>query len=246
MLAYNIILKCMLVGIASFCSTLANPIVKCSTCSDYIIVDIRGTGERQGPSKVFITMNKEIFAAVPGGLRASDSNGFLSRAISADKCGSMTSSTLPLLTKTLPWRLWTTIHKQLEVNPDMCFILEGCSQGAAAVVDALQQISGPSFDAVKGVFLIGNPLHKASLACNVDSAGGTSTRRVDGSGGLGFEIRPGIPSPWVSKSLDVCARGDSVCDSASPGDISEHATYANDSAVQLQGSTFLIGRLFQG
>ena len=31
------------------------------------LIDTRGTGERQGPSSGFITMNKNILSQVPGG-----------------------------------------------------------------------------------------------------------------------------------------------------------------------------------
>jgi hypothetical protein len=45
-------------------------------------------------------------------------------------------------------------------------------------------------------------MHKSGLACNVDNNGGTATKNVNGlSAMLG-----GIPSNWVSKTLDVCIR----------------------------------------
>lgn len=83
----------------------------------------------------------------------------------------------------------------------MCFILEGYSQGAAATVNAMPKLTGASFNAVKGVFLIGDPEHKSGLACNVDSTGGTTTKNVNGL----EAYQGGIPSNWVSKTLDVCA-----------------------------------------
>lgn len=89
----------------------------------------------------------------------------------------------------------------MKSNPNRCFILEGYSQGAAATVDAMSKITGANFDAVKGVFLIGNPHHKSGLACNVDSNGGTTTKNVNG-----LTVLVGsIPANWVSKTLDVCA-----------------------------------------
>ncbi len=83
----------------------------------------------------------------------------------------------------------------------MCFILEGYSQGAAATVNALPKITGAAFTAVKGVFLIGDPEHKSGLTCNVDNNGGTTTRNVNGLSAL---LSSGIPSNWISKTLDVC------------------------------------------
>jgi hypothetical protein len=83
----------------------------------------------------------------------------------------------------------------------MCFILEGYSQGAAATVNALPRITGSAFNAVKGVFLIGDPEHKSGLACNVGTHGGTATRNVNGLSAFGSA---GIPNNWISKTLDVC------------------------------------------
>lgn len=93
------------------------------------------------------------------------------------------------------------IHATLAKNPSECFILEGYSQGAAATVNAMPKLTGAAFTAVKGVFLIGDPEHKAGLACNVDSKGGDTTKNVNG---LESNLA-GIPSNWVSKTLDVCA-----------------------------------------
>lgn len=89
----------------------------------------------------------------------------------------------------------------LASNPSECFILEGYSQGAAATVNALSQLTGSAGDAVKGVFLIGDPLHKSGLACNVDNNGGTTTKNVNGLEAFGGA---GIPQNWISRTLDVC------------------------------------------
>jgi hypothetical protein len=94
------------------------------------------------------------------------------------------------------------IQTTLQSSPNECFILEGYSQGAAATVNALVQLSGSANTAVKGVFLIGDPLHKAGLACNVDSNGGTTTRNLNGISE--YYGSNSIPSGFVSRSLDVC------------------------------------------
>lgn len=94
------------------------------------------------------------------------------------------------------------IKTTLSSNPNECFILEGYSQGAAATVNALVQLTGTANTAVKGVFLIGDPLHKAGLSCNVDSNGGTTTRNVNGISE--YYGSNSIPSGFVSRSLDVC------------------------------------------
>jgi len=127
------------------------------------------------------------------------------------------------------------ITSTLLTNPETCFLLEGYSQGAAATVNALPRLTGSAFDAVKGVFLIGNPERKSGLACNVDNNGGTSTKYATG-------LEPffgGIPSNWVSKTLDVCTLGDGVCDTASGfGITAQHLSYGFDAGVQNQGTKF--------
>ena len=77
---------------------------------------------------------------------------------------------------------------------------EGYSLGATATCDALPRLTGDSFRAVKAVFLIGNPEHKAGLDSNVDSLGGGTTKNSNGI----LVSRGGIPEEWVSKTMDVC------------------------------------------
>ena len=155
-----------------------------ASCPSYTIINTRGTGEIQGQSAGFRTMNSRITATLSGGktyntvyLAGFDQN---SAAGTQDIINKITST--------------------LRSNPDECFILEGYSQGAAATVNAMPRLTGANFDAVKGVFLIGNPAHKSGLTCNVDNNGGTTTRNVNGLSSFGQNI----PSNWVAKTLDVC------------------------------------------
>jgi hypothetical protein len=155
-----------------------------SACSSYTIINTRGTGELQGQSSGFRTMNANIQQQVPGGK-------VYNTVYPADFSQISTVGTSDIVRK---------VESTLATNPSECFILEGYSQGAAATTNALSQLTGTSFDAVKGVFLIGNPEHRSGLACNVDTNGGTTTKSVNGlSSALGH-----IPENWVSKTLDVC------------------------------------------
>jgi hypothetical protein len=140
----------------------------------------------------------------------------------------------------------------------MCYILEGYSQGAAATVDAMPKLNSAAFNAIKGVFLIGDPHHKSGLACNVDSNGGSTTKNVNG-----LTVLVGsIPAKWVSKTLDVCAyvshynfrnisyteltpsQGDGVCDTTHGlGITAAHLSYKSDANVQNQGIKFVTGKL---
>jgi hypothetical protein len=155
-----------------------------SACSSYTIINTRGTGEIQGPSSGFRTMNTNIQRQVPGGK-------VYNTIYAADFSQVSTVGTNDIVRK---------IESTLATNPNECFILEGYSQGAAATTNALPKLTGASFDAVKGVFLIGNPEHRSGLACNVDTNGGTTTKNVNG-----LSVTLGrIPEDWISKTLDVC------------------------------------------
>lgn len=174
-----------------FATALASPIdsitqrAASATCPSYTIINTRGTGEPQGQSSGFRTMNSRIQSAVSGGK-------IYNTVYAAGASQNSAAGTRDIVDK---------ITSTLRTNPNECFILEGYSQGAQATVNAMSQLTGASFDAVKGVFLIGNPAHKSGLACNVDNNGGTTTRNVNGLSG---RFAAGIPSNWVPKTLDVC------------------------------------------
>lgn len=177
-------LQSLIFAIAAATTAQAGVIARQNACSSYTIIDTRGTGELQGPSAGFRTMNSNIQNQLPGGK-------VYNTVYPADFSQISTQGTNDIVRK---------VESTLASNPDECFILEGYSQGAAATTNALSRLTGASFDAVKGVFLIGNPEHRSGLACNVDTNGGTTTRNVNGlSATLG-----GIPDDWVSKTLDVC------------------------------------------
>ncbi|KAK4623695.1 hypothetical protein CLAFUR4_05236 [Fulvia fulva] len=189
------------------------------------IINTRGTGERQGPSAGFTTMNRNIQSQVSGGKIY---NTVYPAAFSQNSA----SGTRDIVNK---------VQSTLQTNPNECFLLQGYSQGAAATVDAVPMLTGANFNAVKGVFLIGDPDHKAGLTCNVDNNGGTTTRNVNG---LSARCSAGIPSTWISKTLDVCIFGDGVCDTTNGRGIDRrHLRHPNDAPTQSLGTTFGVGNL---
>ncbi|WPH03557.1 putative cutinase 1 [Acrodontium crateriforme] len=201
-------------------SSSALAIDKRATCSSYTIIDTRGTGEAQGPSAGFLTMNSNVQAKLSGGK--------VYNTVYAASFDQQSSAA----TQDIIDHIQTTLAS----NPSECFILEGYSQGAAATVNALSQITGSAFTAVKGVFLIGDPEHTAGLTCNVDNYGGTTTRDVNG-----LEVFEGsIPSNWISKTLDVCIFGDGVCDTThGVGIDAQHLQYPYDAPTQNLGTQFI-------
>ena len=156
-----------------------------ASCPSYTIINTRGTGEAQGPSAGFRTMNSRVTAALSGGK-------IYNTVYPAGFSQNSAAGTTDIVNK---------ITNTLKTSPNECFILEGYSQGAQATVNAMSKLTGANFDAVKGVIMIGNPAHKSGLTCNVDNNGGTTTRNVSGMSG---RFGGGIPSNWVSKTLDIC------------------------------------------
>ncbi|OAQ98089.1 hypothetical protein LLEC1_06708, partial [Akanthomyces lecanii] len=191
------------------------------------IINTRGTTEPQHESVGFQIMNRNIHSQRPGGKT-------YSTVYFADTVHNPAIGTEDILKH---------LNSTLNSSPDECFIVQGYSQGAAATVGALPYITGAAFDAVKGVFLIGNPLHKAAPACNVDINGGTSTLDVNGA-----FIFPNttlrVPDSWVSKTLDVGNFGDGVCDSTHGKGITvEHYDYITNFSVQGIGAGFALRQL---
>jgi hypothetical protein len=177
-------LQTIVLALAAASTAQAGVIQREAACSSYTIINTRGTGELQGPSSGFRQMNSNIQKQVPGGK-------VYNTMYPADFSQVSTAGTNDIVKK---------IERTLSTNPQECFILEGYSQGAAATTNAMPKLTGASFDAVKGVFLIGNPEHHKGLACNVDTEGGSKTKDVNGlSSFLGR-----IPDEWVSKTMDVC------------------------------------------
>ncbi|KAF2164328.1 carbohydrate esterase family 5 protein [Zasmidium cellare ATCC 36951] len=211
--------------LATALTASAAAVEKRAACSSYTLIDTRGTGEAQGPSAGFRTMNSNIMSQVSGGKE-------YDTVYPAGSNQDSSAGTQDIINH---------IQQTLATNPNECFILEGYSQGAAATVDALPKLTGASFDAVKGVFLIGDPEHRSGLTCNVDNSGGTTTRNVNG---LEVSYTAGVPSNWVSKTLDVCIYGDGVCDTTHGYGINlQHLQYPGDSNTQNLGTKFVVGKL---
>jgi hypothetical protein len=177
-------LQTVVLAIAAASTAQAGVIAREPACSSYTIINTRGTGELQGPSSGFRQMNSNIQKKVPGGK-------VYNTMYPADFSQVSTVGTDDIVRK---------IESTLSTNSKECFILEGYSQGAAATTNAMPKLTGASFDAVKGVFLIGNPEHRRGLACNVDTDGGDKTKDVNGLS----SILGRIPDNWISKTMDVC------------------------------------------
>ncbi|KAK6435624.1 hypothetical protein LTR95_008190 [Oleoguttula sp. CCFEE 5521] len=208
-------------------SSSAAPVEERQTqCSAYTLINIRGTGESQGESSGFRTVNSQVRSQVSGG-------SVYNTVYPASFSQNSASGTRDIVSR---------VATILRSNPNACIILEGYSQGAAATVDAMSELTGASYDAVKSVLLFGNPKHKSGLACNVDQNGGTTTLNVNGISASRYSA--GIPANWVAKTLDVCNCGDGVCDTTHGRGINaEHLEYPRSTSIQRLSTNYIVGRL---
>ncbi|OAR00492.1 hypothetical protein LLEC1_00817 [Akanthomyces lecanii] len=218
-------------------------------CASYTLINTRGTAEPQGESLGFTAINANVTAERPGGkiynvVYPADLDQVSTAATEDASCyplprqrGQSANQFLQNL------QIINQIHSTLATNADECFILEGYSQGATATIDAMFNITDAAFAAVKGVFLIGDPVHKAGLACNVDISGGDSTFDVNGVY-VAAGLKTGIPDAWVPKTLDVCNYGDGICDIKHGDGITEqHLAYIMDEGAHKLGIDFILKQL---
>lgn len=178
-------LVAVLAGYTAAAPLNGETLVERVACASYTIINTRGTGEPQGESSGFRTINSAVRSQVAGGTA-------YNTVYPAGWDQNSAAGTRDIIRE---------VNSVLSADASACVVLEGYSQGAAATVNALSQLTGDAFDAVKGVFLIGNPVHKSGLECNVDNNGGTTTRNVNGISAAGSR---GIPAEWVPKTLGVC------------------------------------------
>ena len=182
------ILTSFFISLSSFALPHTSPAnARDTTCSAYTLINARGTYEPQAESGGFLLMNQRILSQLPKG-------GVYNVVFPASPIPE--DNILPAAQDIL-----REIECKLNQDPEHCFILQGYSLGATVTISTLPNITGPAFDAVRGLFVIGNPVHTPGLGCNFDNALGTSTRNTTGF--LAGQY-PGIPEDWVSKTLDIC------------------------------------------
>ena len=178
-------------------ATLASAQNSSTTCNDYVLIDIRGTGEAQGPSVGFTQMVNMTLAGVSGGITyypiypAFFNQTFL--------IGSQ---------HTVEY-----INNGTQNCPDQKYAILGYSQGASVTMGALMNLtdtSSAAYKAIEAVLVIGNPYHIPNELANVDQFGGKNTTIYKGSQ-LNITNYPGYPSSGIpqvyydsGKLLDIC------------------------------------------
>ncbi|KAH8916293.1 carbohydrate esterase family 5 protein [Atractiella rhizophila] len=195
-------------------------------CSRYLMINTRGTTEIQGPSAGFLTMSRNIRAAISGGREY-----YTVYPAALDQNSAQATR-----------NILAQINTGYSLCPDQVYVLLGYSQGAAATTNALNQLSATSAagQKVAAVFMIGNPHREPGFTANVDNLGGDSTDLCYGISSL---ITASIPRAWdnTGKVRDVCYPGDGVC--CGLAITAPHLLYGTDPGTQTLGTTFITSRL---
>lgn len=122
-------LQNVILALAAAATAQAGVIERANACSSYTIINTRGTGELQGPSAGFRTMNSNIQRQLSGGK-------VYNTVYAADASQNSAAGTADIVRK---------VQSTLQTNPNECFFLEGYSQGAAATTNALPKLTGVTF-----------------------------------------------------------------------------------------------------
>jgi hypothetical protein len=213
--------------------TIASPLEARQPCSNYVLLDTRGTNEPQGPSVAFPGIENQTLAAVPGGTTY---NVVYPAGMDTEGQGGAD--------------IVCYINAGLSSCPSQKYALLGYSQGAVAVAIALSSYppGSPGFNAISAALVVGNPTKIANKKSNVDQLGGGSTNWTTGVY-TNDPNRAKLPEVWYEsgKLLDVCYQDDLVCNGLTPTALLNfgvnHGKYGSTQSVQDIGARFLISRL---
>lgn len=193
------------------------------------LVNARATSETQGISAGFSAMDNAVIDGVSGGQ-------IYNVVYPADIDQDSSAATADIINQVRTAIAGTSSTGALVLPP--CMVIQGYSQGAAAVVDALQNLTDTAaMNVIKGVVLLGNPRHKPNLTCNIDPQGQDSTFGAVGAANLlGFAS---VPDEYISRTADICIEGDGICDTAHALGVNQaHQSYPFDNATQSTGASF--------
>ncbi|KAK2779055.1 family 5 carbohydrate esterase [Colletotrichum kahawae] len=195
------------------------------TCSPYMILDARGSGEPQGVSLSFqiaieriITNNSEI-----------TTQSIIYPASFDQNVSVGVQNTIDI------------IHRGLRDCPNQRYSLLGYSQGATVVLEALGKLDNETTKAINAVVLVGNPYRTPGRASNVDSQGHPDNRTQFGMfAAQAMQANRTFPNyddilDRSGKVRDICLEDDLVCAPNPDCDCqlaSDHLSYGLFKSVQ--------------
>jgi hypothetical protein len=208
------------------------PLEARAPCSNYVILEARGTNEPQGQSVGFRSMEAQTLAAVPGGTT------YYVVYPAANDTESLGGADIVRY-----------INAGLVACPEQKYAVLGYSQGATAVATALLSFpfGSAGYNAISAALVLGSPTKIARKMSNVDQFGGGLSNGTDGVYTSSYRVK--VPEDWYQsgKFLDVCFTDDLVCNGLTPTAVLNlfvnHFLYGFTPSVQNLGAKFLISKL---
>lgn len=168
------------------------PAASAAACSDVVAIGVRGTNEPAG----FGTMVGDVVAKLKPRLSKWDGYIPLVYPASANYWKSLEAGK-------------TALRAQLRGAAKACpatkFLLIGYSQGAHVVGDVVVEF-GNFGGKIAGVGLLGDPMFKQGGSGSIGVGGSTTL-----AGGV-FGRRSSLPTALKGKIVNLCLKGDSICD----------------------------------
>ncbi|KAK1139458.1 hypothetical protein N8T08_000737 [Aspergillus melleus] len=204
-------------------------------CSDYKLIDARGTSEPQGISTMFYPMIQSILANVSDGAS-------LPVEYPAGPDQNTASGEMFVI---------DIINQGIRDCPEQTYALFGYSQGATLVLRTLEQLSNEALDAVKSIILVGNPYRIPGKISNVNA-----TAQYEANTSVGMFVTMASSNDTIpqlssrmdksGKVLDFCLDGDNVC-SYNPACSCQipagHLSYGLVDTIQENGFQHVISRI---
>lgn len=208
------------------------PIVEAMTCTPYLVVTARGTGE-PNKGQLLSPVARAVKKALPNEVTVLD----LDYPADTDVNEGGTYATRLLL---------DTLNVQAEACPKQEFALLGYSQGALIIGDALSPVDARLVGATVGelseeaqqrilaVVLYGNPRFNGEEPYDVGSfdekLGGILPRTA------------GSLEPYAERIQDFCVKGDFICQSNMELDEKGHVAYFKN-GMQQEGANYVIAKI---
>ncbi|GAP51142.1 cutinase family protein [Streptomyces azureus] len=195
-------------------ATLSAPPAAAAACSDIEVVSARGTFE---PGTLGFIVGDPVYSALQ---KKAAGKSLSSYAVNYPANLSLTSAAQGNAD------LVNHVKSQAAACPNQRFVLVGYSQGANVVDNSIGISSAGA--------VVGSPI-VATLPAAVEP----KVAAVLLFGNPIRAIGKSVTGPYQSRTLDICAKGDPVCESGG-GDVGAHLGYRDDADT---AATFAAGRL---
>ncbi|KAE8236747.1 hypothetical protein A4X13_0g9041 [Tilletia indica] len=218
------------IGLAASINTLSG-VAAAAVCKDYVVLSARGTFDPPGPEYNLKQIVATTLNNLPNGA-AVDVDYPAQASVASTQAG-------------VSW-VRRYLQEANQACPQQKYALLGFSQGAMVMAEAaggFASAGDPVYDAIKVVFMAGNPFHVPNRVGNVDEQGGHSTAAAPGTA-MKDDPNPAELDRFAAdgKVMDVCLAADPICNSAHHGS-SAHGSYGGSQNVQAMAARFVVSKL---